>query len=203
MELDHYVTYTTYDLIGELTFSRPFGFIEAGRDIGASLAQIRGVQAIVSTVGWFEWIHSLLTNPLVTWLGVLPLGIIFAHCMSAITERERNSDARFDMVGQWLDTIHRHPDRTTRRDLEAQVMLNVGAGAETVSGTFRRNKGEGGGGGGCPARNVLSVRPDATFLIWLTVCPLPFLCALSSCHPNRHLPHDPDAGHLGARPGRD
>lgn len=137
MELDIFLTYTMHDVVGELTFFKPFSFIEAGCDIGQTLAKVRRMQAFVNTIDWFEWLNALLTNPFVTWLGILPLDIIFKHSTEAAAEREKNADARFNMVAQWLDTIKRHPDRMTMTDLKAQVMVNTCAGTEPVSGTCK------------------------------------------------------------------
>lgn len=129
--LDRYLTFLTFDLLGETLFSKPFGYLAAGRDIGHSIAtnaKLIGVHAVVSH---FRWLQIVALNPLATKL--LPWGHLFNTAFAALTERRANPDARFDVVAHWLRTATRHPDRLTDRNIEANATANVGAGSDTVS----------------------------------------------------------------------
>lgn len=71
VRLDEFVSFTTSDVVGEVVFSKPFGFLQKGADIGGALAASEAQSAYVSAVGFFRWIHVLLlANPVTTSLGV-------------------------------------------------------------------------------------------------------------------------------------
>ncbi|KAH8651152.1 cytochrome P450 [Xylariales sp. PMI_506] len=133
VELDNYFAYTTFDIAGEVMFSESFGFIAAGRDIDSALVFARLADAFASTIGQFPWIFYLFANPLVTWLRVLPLGHLFDTSMRAVKEREKDPDARFDMIAHWFRSLRGNSHRMTIRDIHAQVSTSIGAGAHTVS----------------------------------------------------------------------
>lgn len=130
-DLDRYLTFLTFDLLGETIFSKPFGYVAAGKDIGGSIAtnlQLVGIHALVSH---FRWIQLVALNPLTATL--LPWGHLFNTAFAALAARRANPDARFDVVAHWLRTAARHPDRLADRDIVANATANVGAGSDTVS----------------------------------------------------------------------
>lgn len=131
MELDRYVTFLTFDLLGEVLFSKPFGYIAAGEDIGGSIStnlKLVGTHAIVSH---FRGVQLAALNPLTSKL--LPWGHLFNTAFGALNERKASPDARFDVVAHWLKTSAEHPDRLTEKDILANATANVGAGSDTVS----------------------------------------------------------------------
>lgn len=131
MALDRYVTFMTFDLLGEVLFSKPFGYLEAGKDIGGSIAMTSQLVAVHALVSHFRSIQLLALNPWTTKL--LPWGHLFNTAATALNERRQNPDARFDIVAHWLRTSASHPDRLTERDILANTTANVGAGSDTVS----------------------------------------------------------------------
>lgn len=131
MELDRYVTFLTFDLLGEVLFSKPFGYVAAGEDIGGSIAtnlRLVGTHAVASH---FRAVQLAALNPLTSRL--LPWGHLFNTAFRALAERRASPDARFDVVAHWLRTAAEHPDRLTERDILANATANVGAGSDTVS----------------------------------------------------------------------
>ena len=131
MHLDQYITFLSFDLLGEVLFSKPFGYITAGKDLGGSISnnlKLIGAYAIISH---FRSIHLVALNPMTAKL--LPWGHLFNTAFKALSERRANPDARFDVVAHWLRTSAEHPDRLTERDILANTTANVGAGSDTVS----------------------------------------------------------------------
>lgn len=81
-----------------------------------------------------HWRNLFLTNPFMTWLGILPMGHLFNTTMTAVNDREKNSDdGRFVVIDHWFKTLREQPERLTLRNIHAQAMNNVGAGADTVA----------------------------------------------------------------------
>ncbi|KAI1336932.1 cytochrome P450 [Xylariaceae sp. FL0016] len=137
MDLDKFFTYVAFDITGEVTFSKPFGFLEKGEDVGKAIANNMGLQMFLTTIGFYIWISYLVNNPLVSWLGILPVGHIINTSKAAIDERRKDPDAKFDMCSHWFKGLkkaenEKYPDFNERHLLSAAV-ANLGAGSDTVS----------------------------------------------------------------------
>ncbi|KAJ0117715.1 Pisatin demethylase [Diaporthe amygdali] len=133
LDLDRFFTYTTFDVVGEVIFSKSFGFLREGKDIGGAIANSLAQNIYVAVGGYMQWFHLLLSNPLVTWLDILPFGHIIDTAMGAIKEREKNPEARFDAVAHWFRYLEQNPDRMTAREIQSAAANAVAAGADTVA----------------------------------------------------------------------
>lgn len=134
MDLDLYFAYMSVDMVGELFFSRQFGYLDQGKDIKGSIAASKSLEGLATMVGYFHWLYFLIVNPFTTWLGVLPTGYVYDNVAEAVTKRLKNPDARFDGLALWLKTHQDSPERLSLRELYATSTLVVQAGAGTVSG---------------------------------------------------------------------
>lgn len=133
MDLDLFFSFTAFDIIGEILFSRPFGFIEKGEDIDGTLHVGQPINAFAAVAGYVGKLRCLLMNPIISDLGLLPGGFLLKTAMKALEERQRNQDTRFDVIAHWLRTLKEHPDRLTPGDLNANLITNVGAGSDATS----------------------------------------------------------------------
>lgn len=72
-----------FDVIGELTFSKRYGFMESATDLGNATKTIDKFQDYVSFVGQaFSYHWLLLGNPLVSFFLKPPSGVIGEACSS-------------------------------------------------------------------------------------------------------------------------
>ncbi|KAK2603379.1 hypothetical protein N8I77_009843 [Diaporthe amygdali] len=140
MHLDRFCTFTSNDVTSEVLFSRPYGFLEKGYDIGNAIANnVRlGRFAAVAGHHWIMlMIHAiLLANPITTWLGVLPTGHILEVTMNSLRERENRETKggnRFDLLEYWLKTLRDHPDRLDLNTVQGQTIGTVAAGGDATS----------------------------------------------------------------------
>ncbi|ETS83421.1 hypothetical protein PFICI_05297 [Pestalotiopsis fici W106-1] len=137
MHLDKFLTYTAFDLVGVVTFSKPFGFIRQGIDVGDAILSAMRLQVYLCTVGFYPWVSYLLSNPFVTWTELMPVGLLALKSARALEQRRKNLDAQFDMCSHWykgLDKAKRDGyTRFSERSVLAAAVSNVGAGTETVS----------------------------------------------------------------------
>ncbi|KAH8898560.1 cytochrome P450 [Thozetella sp. PMI_491] len=137
MDLDKFFTYVAFDITGEVLFSKPFGFIERGQDVRGSIFMNLAMEMYISYVGYFQILHYIFANPLITWLGVLPLGHLFDTTMRALEERQKDPDARQDISSHWFRGLEKAKQDRSRlfdeRCLRAFATANVGAGSDTVS----------------------------------------------------------------------
>jgi len=54
MDLSRYISYTTFDVIGEVVFSKAFGFLERGQDIRSAIANSLALNAYIAVAGYFR-----------------------------------------------------------------------------------------------------------------------------------------------------
>lgn len=138
VELDRWFNYLAFDVIGEVTFSRAFGFLESASDIGGSIANSRVLTLYVTIAGFFLTLHDMtLGNPWMGKLGLTPSQHIFDTVSRAVDERKINTNARTDIMEQWMRTQAAHPHRFGETEIQAVVSATVGAGADTVSATLQ------------------------------------------------------------------
>ena len=132
VSLDEWFTYFAYDIVGQITFSQAFGFLEHGKDIGDCIATSHTLVPYLSIMAHFHQYHDLLTtNPIMRWLDLQPMEHVMKTTMRAVRGREANEAARFDMIEHWKAQKNSEP--LTERELLATANANVAAGAETVS----------------------------------------------------------------------
>lgn len=133
IHLSSFFTYVAFDITGEVTFSRPFGFLDQGADVGHGIAANVGLQIFLCTVGFYPGLAYLLNNPFMTWLGVLPIGHIVHTAVAALAERQKNPDARFDMAAHWFRGVEKARKDGyagfNERHILAAAVSNLGAGS--------------------------------------------------------------------------
>lgn len=133
MELDRFLNFTTFDVVGEVVFSKAFGFLDKGEDIGNSIANNCAMEALGTPLSQFKWTQVALGNPLITMLGLTPSTMLLRTALETLEERQKNPDARFDVVAHWFKYLEQYPERTNYRNIEAQTTTNIGAGSDTVA----------------------------------------------------------------------
>lgn len=97
MNMAEWFQWYAFDVIGELTFSKRYGFMDSAKDIGDSTKIIDKFQAYVSFVGQafsYHWI--LLGNPLLSLFLKPPSGII-----GEVYRRLFTSAASTDCLHRW------------------------------------------------------------------------------------------------------
>lgn len=136
VEFQQWFSFFAFDVLGEVTFSKSFGFVQSGSDIRNAIANTGSLVYYISIMGNYIWFHNLtLGNPLFSRLGLQPNSHIFDTCLLAVDNRKNNPEVRHDMMQRWLDARASHPDRLSENDIFGAAVANIGAGAETVSAT--------------------------------------------------------------------
>lgn len=135
---DKWFNFMAFDIIGEVTFSRRFGFLDKGIDIGGAISNTRILTAYVSVMAHLQWLHRLtLGNPIISYLGLEPNQHIFDTAKAAVAARQANEFARTDMIEQWKISRRNHPDRMAEQEILDVATATIGAGADTISATLQ------------------------------------------------------------------
>jgi cytochrome P450 len=138
VNFDEWFNFLGFDILGEVTFSKSFGFIKEGRDIGNAIYNSSILGVYVAIMGHFAWAHDyLLANPLIHKFNLQPSMHVFDTCLSAVAARSNNDAVRKDMMEQWMDTRKKHPERMAEKEVLCGAVVNIGAGADTISTTLQ------------------------------------------------------------------
>ncbi|OCL10730.1 cytochrome P450 [Glonium stellatum] len=138
VEFDKWFNFFGFDVVGEVTFSSRFGFLDSSTDVGNAIANSKALGLYISIMGHFIWLHDLtLGNPVLAKLGIQPTSHITETCRSAINTRKGNIEARKDMMEEWMSMRSKFPERMDESEITAAAVVNIGAGADTVSSTLQ------------------------------------------------------------------
>jgi hypothetical protein len=90
--IDKWINYLAFDIVGEATFSKSFGFLLAGHDIGDSISNQFKLRLYIAIVGHYNFLHDyLLANPLIAYFNLQPSMHIFDTCLAAVEARSKNT----------------------------------------------------------------------------------------------------------------
>ena len=125
-------------MTGEVMFSKRFGFLDQGQDIGNSIKNNFFLALYLTLTVYAQWLHTtILGNPLLRWLDFHPKEYTFNTTLKAIAARKENPETRADMMEQWMRQQARHPDRMTEHDVLCAAIANLGAASETVGSVLQ------------------------------------------------------------------
>ncbi|KAI0554689.1 benzoate 4-monooxygenase cytochrome P450 [Xylaria curta] len=138
VNLEKWFFFWSSDSVAGLVFSGTFGFLDAARDIGNSIANARVFLLYLSITAHAYWIHDLLFgNPLLKYIGFKPKQHIMDTTERAVEARRRNPDAGQDMIEQWgLAFRKTHIPGFKEEDLVQNAASTVTAGVETTAVTL-------------------------------------------------------------------
>ena len=127
------------DVIGEVTFSKRFGFLDAGGDDG-TFAQIEGALRSAAWVGQvpaFYWLYDFL-SPVLGLFGI-SLGIQARHgSLRTFASKEfenrkiRGSDHQ-DILDKLLDVQRQKPNDMSNTSILSMATSNIFAGSDTTA----------------------------------------------------------------------
>ncbi|KAJ5552488.1 hypothetical protein N7494_001866 [Penicillium frequentans] len=63
VELDQWLIFLAYDSAGEVIFSKSFGFLEQGKDVGDAILNTRRLAPYVAIMGYYKWLDTRAQYP--------------------------------------------------------------------------------------------------------------------------------------------
>lgn len=126
---------TPLDVIGEVTFSRRFGFLAAGKDDGSFSAIDSALHsaAWIGQTPWLYWLHDLFMPYIGNYLGVNNRnGSLRQFAARECEERKgRGSDHR-DMLRALIDVKEQKPGEFDDNGVLSMAASNIFAGSDTT-----------------------------------------------------------------------
>ncbi|KAK4149176.1 Pisatin demethylase [Chaetomidium leptoderma] len=141
-DLGDWVAFYAWDLISSATFSRRFGFMDAGHDFDQTITIADKSMDYFSAVGQMPWLDYLLDkNP---WMRIGPpnLSNITRISLESLVARMQGKDANFDpktpdYLQHFLDSKTAHPALIDDGTIMGYLLVNLLAGADTTAITIR------------------------------------------------------------------
>ncbi|OWP00859.1 hypothetical protein B2J93_2552 [Marssonina coronariae] len=141
IDLQNWMQCYAFDVIGEITFAKRFGFLDHGEDKDG-VCQAIDARGVYSTfVGMFPWIHRWL-YPMLPKTG--GHGYVFNYTLRQIEARQRalkdprnaGREGPPDIMNKILLAHEANPERMTKMDLITMCQSNIGAGSDTTAITL-------------------------------------------------------------------
>lgn len=127
---------TSIDVIGEVTFSKNFGFMESGKDDGA-FTMIDAILKCATWVGhipWLYWLNVRLAPIIGNHLAVTQRqGKLLKLASQEIQERKQRGSDRHDMLEQLFDVQREKPDKLDDICVTSMAASNIFAGSDSTS----------------------------------------------------------------------
>ncbi|CEJ57775.1 hypothetical protein PMG11_06456 [Penicillium brasilianum] len=151
IDLGFWLQLYAFDIIGAISFSKPFGYIEAANDHGLFLRIQNSMSSLawLMHAGWIFRLHQKLSPVIGNWLaGADRNGHFFRLAVQEISARkERGGDSK-DILGQ-LFTTQKTKSQLTDQDIAFMMTSNVFGGSDTTATSL------------CAAFLLLLRNPDA------------------------------------------
>ena len=129
-----------FDVIGEVTFSKRFGFMDMGSDNGF-FVQIENVLhsgAWLGQIPALYWIHDFLSPVIGNHLGVTARhGRIRAFASQEIEDRKTTGSDHQDILAKLLEVQRQRPDEMNDANLLSMATSNIFAGSDTTAISLR------------------------------------------------------------------
>ncbi|KAG6353877.1 hypothetical protein INS49_005134 [Diaporthe citri] len=142
-DIADWIEFYAWDVVGEVTFSKDFGFLKGGSDQMQLIETAESIMHYFGVVGQMPILDRLLgKNP---WFAGPRSPIKFpnfgraaAFCFEQLTERLSNYDlekegGRQDFLGGFLKAKEEHPDVINNNEVLGYLLLNILAGADTTA----------------------------------------------------------------------
>jgi cytochrome P450 len=124
-----------FDVIGEVTFSKPFGFLAAGKDDG-SIQAIDEALVSASWIGqvpWLFWWHDRLMPVIGNWLGVNNRnGSLRQFAAKECEARKGRSSDRKDILSSLIAVKETKPQEFDDNSVLSMASSNIFAGSDTT-----------------------------------------------------------------------
>jgi cytochrome P450 len=124
-----------FDVIGEVTFSKPFGFLAAGEDDGSFQAIDEALvsAAWIGQVPWLYWLHDRLMPVIGNWLGVNNRnGSLRQFAAKECDARKGRPSDRKDILSSLFAVKEAKPHDFDNNSVLSMASTNIFAGSDTT-----------------------------------------------------------------------
>ncbi|KAK6214188.1 hypothetical protein LQW54_004614 [Pestalotiopsis sp. IQ-011] len=144
LDLGSWLSYFAWDVVGDISFSQPLGYLDKGCDFDGTLAIADKATDYFSLVGCMPFLDYLLEkNPLVRPF-ISPrfariTGVSLKHLMDRYAGKDGgyHDASKPDYLDHFLEAKKLYPNVVDDAQIISYLMINMGAGADTTAITLR------------------------------------------------------------------
>jgi cytochrome P450 len=140
-DLGKWLHFYAFDVLGQVAFSKNFGFLEAGVDVDETIHGVEGTLSYFAIIGQIPEYHKLaLGNPLLN-LFLKPKGSLITEiAMREIQRRKKMAKReimRRDLLNRLFTAAEEHPERFNEMDVFSIAHGAVFAGSDSTASTMQ------------------------------------------------------------------
>ncbi|KAK7204357.1 putative cytochrome P450 [Myxozyma melibiosi] len=149
VNLGEWLQFYAFDVVGELSFSKKFGFLESGKDIDLMIHQLQKVLPLLTLTGQVPYTRYLyLNNPLIPLLfpkmhqqsGVVDFTVKAIKARDGFFDEKgtvKTAAVGKDMLSKWTTVMEETSGKMTTLDIMIQLVTLVFAGSDTTAIALR------------------------------------------------------------------
>ncbi|KAH8590119.1 cytochrome P450 [Bisporella sp. PMI_857] len=135
-KMDEWLLFFAWDVIGQLTFSRPMGFMDAGTDYNGLLCTADKALDYFATVGQIPALDQWLAKNPIHPVGPPSFDYAAIFCAQQSINRQKGTDghdpAQRDMLDDFLEIKKVNPEQMDDNGVVGALLINIMAGADTT-----------------------------------------------------------------------
>ncbi|KAH8807084.1 cytochrome P450 [Xylogone sp. PMI_703] len=148
-DMGTWLQYYAFDVIGELTFSKPLGFLEQGSDVDGIIAALEKMLNYSGKIGQMPWLdYAFIKNPLRQLFQGGSTGAVAQFARVRLEERVKQiesksgstiktSSPRKDFLARFLEAKEQHPRIVNDKQVLSYTISNMNAGSDTTAISLR------------------------------------------------------------------
>lgn len=139
-DLDKWLQYYAFDVIGEITFSKSLGFLEGGQNVDDTISTLTPPM-VVPAASQMPAIDRWVLKPLQRWSVRRSTSAVVSFTMERMKERSKKAEIqpadRRDMLSRFIHGKETNPAVVDDLRVLSYATSNVNAGADTTAITLR------------------------------------------------------------------
>ena len=142
-DLGNWMHFYSFDVLGEVAFSKNFGFLEAGIDVDHAIKTIDDSQRYSGIVAQIPWVdHLLRRNPLWQFIPFLANknALITRTALGQVEKRKDPQGEKVeykDLLNSLIESQRQHPDALSHDDIFAIAHGAIFAGSDSTASTMQ------------------------------------------------------------------
>ncbi|KAL7628533.1 hypothetical protein AAE478_000048 [Parahypoxylon ruwenzoriense] len=143
-DLGDWLTLYCWDVVGEVTFGQPHGYLDRGSDFDGAIAVAGKIIDYLSIVGQMPTLDFLLDkNPILKLLWPSSQDIISKTLNKRLLDRYAGKDKQLhdlshhDLLDNYIQAKESHPEIVDDTQIKLYITVNILAGADTIAITLR------------------------------------------------------------------
>ncbi|PMD33301.1 cytochrome P450 family protein [Hyaloscypha variabilis F] len=137
INMAHWMQCYAFDVVGEITVAKRFGFLNAGEDIDGIMRDIHKYLIHASHVGVYSELHRPISKVLSLFRRSKGISATMQFTQNQLQSRLskmdiENIDSKGDFLSKLLRLHADNPEKVTMTDVFMTCMTNIGAGSDTT-----------------------------------------------------------------------